>query len=148
VATEPWSFPSARVTGVPPIVLGLHLAQGDVVRGAIVSFSHHEPIAYVQTRAGRWLAASIAPGSVGVIEHELAGAAAFTRDQVAQAVGDGQPGAWHADGERCWVIVGLTALAATPAMVIQRRRWRSGPWPAAVAENTVQAIARIYGHRG
>jgi len=147
-ATGPWSFPSATVTGVAPVVLGLDLSQGDVVGGAIVASPHHEPVVYLKTRSGAWVSASIGPGAVGAVTHDLAGKVPYTAGEVARMVGNAQQGALHTDVERLWLVAGAMALLAVVAIVIERRRWRSAPWPAKVADDTVRAVARVYAQAG
>ena len=148
LAIAPWWFPSAKVVVVPPLVLGQDLAQGDVVGGLVVSIPHHEPVAYVKRNQGAWVAATISPSAVGTVGHHIPRTITFTRDEIAREVGDGQQSALRADVERLWLVVGVMVILGVAAMVIQRRRWRSAPWPAPVPEDTQRAMARVYAQHG
>jgi hypothetical protein len=148
LAMAPWWFPSAKVLDVEPLALGQYLAQPGVVGGLVVSMPHHEPVAYVKTKQGLWVASTISPSVVGAVEQHIPRTATFTRGEVAREVGNGQQSALRTDVERLWLVVGAMAIFGVAIMVVQRRRWRSAPWPAPVADDTVQAIARVYAHRG
>jgi len=151
VATlQPWSFPSANVVVVSPLIVGVNLAQHQVAGGLMVYGKDNSAVAYLRTTRGKWVEAAIPQSAEAAVYQEIpvSAGATYTQGEIARAIGGRQEGALWRRTERLWFVVGVMGSWTAALAVAQRRRWRNAPWPASVGNDTVQAIARALARLG
>jgi hypothetical protein len=127
-AIRPWSFPSANVLVVPPLVAAQYIILHEATGGMVI-YRDDTPVAYVQTAAGKWVEASVPPSATDVVVTGLpTSGPASTLNGVVVGIGGPQLAALRAVRDRLWFVAGALALWAAVAGVVQRRLWRRGPW--------------------
>jgi len=149
-ALQPWSFPSARVVVVSPLVVGEYLAQHQVAGGLMVYGKDNTAVAYLHTSQGRWIEAAIPPSAIATVYQEIpiSPHVTYTQGRVAREIGGGQQDALRNDTEWLWLIIGVMGAWAVACAVAQRLRWRNAPWPAPVTDDTLRAIERAHARLG
>ncbi len=142
---QPWSFPSANVVVVSPLVAGAYLAQHRVTGGLIVYSKDSTAVAYLHTTRGRWIEAAIPQSAEAAVYDEIPVSAGITYTQgaIAREIGGGQRAALRNGTEWLWLMVGFLGVWTAVGTVAQRRRWRDAPWLAPITSDTLQAIARL-----